>query len=189
MSNHLRVALLILTTLTMIGCDEDERLAAMAERHMARQAEQTRQNSQLHREVAAGSKRLVEADAKSRVEMVVLQREVQAERATVGRQRDALELQRQELAAQRRRDALTAAAISSAAWLLACLLPVAVCWLLLVQRPKPADAGAVADALLDDMIAEQPVLLPRIDQAPSRHTSRDARRLPGVTDPVSDHPH
>ena len=51
--------------LTVIGCDENARLAEMAERHLDRQAEQNRQMAELHRQVADGSRELVAADAKA----------------------------------------------------------------------------------------------------------------------------
>ena len=63
----------------MIGCDKNEnaRLAQMADEHLQRQAEQNRQMSDLHLEVAEGSRRLVEADAKARQEMVAAPRQLQ----------------------------------------------------------------------------------------------------------------
>lgn len=99
--------------LTVIGCDENARLAEMAERHLDRQAEQNRQMAELHRQVADGSRELVAADAKAREELAALQREVQTERAETGRQRDELEKERRSLAAERRQDPIIAAAITS----------------------------------------------------------------------------
>jgi hypothetical protein len=156
------VAALILTA---IGCDEEEnkRLAEMAERHIERQAEQNRQVTELQREVAEGSRRLVEADAQARQEMVTLQREVQAERSEVGRQRDLLEGERRDLAAKRRLDPIVAAAITNIGLLLACLLPLVLCWYLLQRRVEPADDQAVAEVLLEDLVADRPLLLPRTD--------------------------
>jgi hypothetical protein len=151
--------------LTAIGCDEEEnkRLAEMAERHIERQAEQNRQVTELQREVAEGSRRLVEADAQARQEMVTLQREVQAERSEVGWQRDLLEGERRELAAKRRLDPIVAAAITNIGLLLACLLPLVLCWYLLQRRVEPADDQAVAEVLLEDLVADRPLLLPRTD--------------------------
>jgi hypothetical protein len=151
--------------LTAIGCDEDEnkRLAEMAERHLERQAEQSHQVTELQREVAEGSRRLVEADAQARQEMVTLQREVQAERSEVGWQRDLLEGERRELAAKRRLDPIVAAAITNIGLLLACLLPLVLCWYLLQRRVEPADDQAVAEVLLEDLVADRPLLLPRTD--------------------------
>ena len=76
MQPHTRLILLIapMLILTAIGCNEDEnkRLADMAEKNLDRQAEQNRQMSELQHEVAEGTRLLVEADSKSRQEMVAL---------------------------------------------------------------------------------------------------------------------
>lgn len=161
------VVVLIAATLmlTVIGCDEDEnrRLAEMAEKHLERQAEQNQQVVELQREVAEGSRRLVEADAAARQDMVALQREIQEERTEVGRQRDSLENDRRSLAAKRRLDPIVASAITNVGLLLACLLPLVLCWYLLHRRVEPADDTAVAEVLLDDLVAERPLLLPRFD--------------------------
>ncbi len=174
--------------LTAIGCDEDEnkRLAEMAERHLERQAEQSRQVTELQREVAEGSRRLVEADAQARQEMVTLQREVQAERNEVGRQRDVLEGERRELAAKRRLDPIVAAAITNVGLLLACLLPLVLCWYLLTCRVEPADDQAVAEVLLEDLVADRPLLLPRTDgvRAIGLRAERDVSRSPDDSDHV-----
>jgi hypothetical protein len=138
-------------------------MVEMAEKHLDRQAEQGRQMAELQREVAEGSRRLVEADAEARQEMVALQREVQAERNEVGRQRDLLEGERRELAAKRRLDPIIAAAITNAGLLLACLLPLVLCCYLLQRRVEPADDQAVAEILLEDLVTDSPLLLPRSD--------------------------
>ena len=155
----------VLLTMTAIGCHEEEnkRLAEMAERHLERQAEQNRQVTELQHEVAEASRRLVEADAQARQEMVTLQREVQAERGEVGRQRDLLEEERRDLAAQRRLDPIIAAAITNVGLLLICLLPLVLCWYLLHRRMEPVDDQAVAEVLLEDLVTDRPLLLPRCD--------------------------
>lgn len=158
--------------LTAIGCDENEnkRLAEMAERHLDRQSEQNQRMSELQREVAEGSRRLVEADAKARKEMVALQREVQAERSEVGHQRDAMEDERRSLAATRRTDPIIATAITNIGLLAACLLPLVICWYLLHRRIDPADDQAVAEVLLEDLMTDTPLLLPRMeDQRGTAH--------------------
>jgi hypothetical protein len=176
--------------LAAIGCDEDEnkRLAEMAERHLERQSEQSRQVTELQREVAEGSRRLVEADAKSRQEMVALQRDVQVERTEVGRQRDLLEGERRELAAKRRVDPIIAAAITNVGLLLACLLPLAVCWLLLRRREEPADDQAVAHVLLEDLVTDRPLLLPRSEgiRAIGLRDDSGSPRLPDDSEHSSD---
>jgi hypothetical protein len=164
MSIHKLMVTLVVATLilTAMGCDEEEskRLVEMAEKHLDRQAEQNRQMTELQRQVAEGANRLVEADAKAREELVALQRELQADHAAVGRQRDQLEEERRELAAKRRLDPIVAAAITNVGLLLACALPLALCWYLLHPRVQPADDHAVAEILLQDLVTDRPLLLP-----------------------------
>ena len=183
----LTVAMLMLTT---IGCDEEEnkRLAEMAEKHLDRQAEQNRRMSGLQREVAEGSRQLVQADAKARQEMVALQREVQAERSEIGQQRDALEDERRGLAAKRRSDPIIATAITNVGLLAACLLPLVLCWYLLQRRVEPADDQAVCEVLLEDLVANQPLLMPRVEgrRAITYRDEQDAPGLPDHTDPTGE---
>jgi hypothetical protein len=161
----LKSPIVAMLMLAAIGCDEDKntRLAEMAEKHLERQAEQNRRMSELQHEVAEGSRRLVEADAQARKEMVTLQREVQAERSEFGKQRDSLEDERRALASQRRLDPIIAAAITNAGLLAACLLPLVLCWYLLQRRVEPADDQAVAEVLLEDLVTDSPLLLPRTE--------------------------
>ena len=188
--NLILTPIAVMLTLTAIGCNEEEnkRLAEMAERHLERQAEQNRQVTELQREVAEGSRRLVEADAKARQEMVTLQREVQAERNEVGRQRDLLEGERRDLAAKRRLNPVIAAAITNIGLLLACLLPLVLCWYLLQRRVDPADDQAVAEVLLEDLVTDRPLLLPRSEnvRAIGLHASSSDSRSPDDTDPIED---
>ena len=170
MQTDIRLILLIapMLILTAIGCNEDEnkRLADMAEKNLDRQAEQNRQMSELQHEVAQGTRLLVEADAKAREEMLALHRDFQTERAEIGRQRDSLEDERRAIASQRHLAPIIAAAITNTGLLLACLLPLALCWYLLHRRVEPADDGAVAEILLEDLVAERP-LLSRTDNQPA----------------------
>lgn len=149
------IAMLILAN---AGCDENKRLAEQAERHAARQAEQNVRVAEMQRSVAEGAKQLVEADAKARAEIVKLQKGVQAERAEIGRQRDLLEVERREIATDRYLEPLIAAAITQIGLLVACLLPLVICWHLLRRPIEPADDGAVAELLLQDMFSESPLL-------------------------------
>jgi len=148
------------------GCDENEnaRLAGMAEKNLDRQAEQNRQLAAMQREVAEGSRRLVEAGAAARNEMATLQRDAQAERTEIGRQRDMLEEERRELAGSRYLDPVVAAAIHATGLLLACLLPLVLCGYLLQRPVVPADDTAIAELLLHDLIVDQP-LVPRFTGA------------------------
>jgi hypothetical protein len=167
--------------LTTTGCDENEnkRLADMAERNVERQAAQNRQMSELQSEVARGARTLVEADAKARAELVALERDAQAERAEIGRQRDSLEEERRDLATRRWLDPIIAASITNIGLLAACLLPLVLCWYLLHRRVEPADDQAIAEVLLDDLVADRPLLLPPAEDRRSIgiHKVDDVRRL------------
>jgi hypothetical protein len=152
---------LIVAMLTMIivGCNSDKRLAEMAERNMERQAAQNRQVAEMQKEVAEGSRLLVEAEAEARKETLAIQRELQAESAEIGHQRDSLEDDRRRFASQRHSDPIIAAAISTSGVLLACALPLVICWLLLRFGNTPADDQLLNEILLEDLVAT-PRLLP-----------------------------
>ena len=107
----LRVLIIVLAPLATIplgGCDEDERLTRMATEAADRQAAQNQEMSRLNREVAEGTKRLVEANAQTQKELAALQHDLQADQAEIGRQRDLLETERKQVAAARRRDPIIA---------------------------------------------------------------------------------
>lgn len=175
------VPVVVTLMLTMAGCDEDTQLAEMAERHLERQAEQNRQMADLQQEVAEGTRQLVEADARSREEMVALQRDLQADQAAVGQQRDQLEGERKELAAKRRLDPIVAAAITNVGLLAVCALPLVLCWYLLHLRVEPADDQVVAEVLLRDLVSDRPLLLPRMDAGHVIGNGGDAPNLPATS--------
>ncbi|TWU18615.1 hypothetical protein Poly21_07790 [Allorhodopirellula heiligendammensis] len=142
---------MMIVTLSIAGCQEsdDTRLVEMSERHELRQAEQTQQANQLHREFTA------------------MQREVQAERTAIGQQRDLLEVDRRSVASERRFDSLTAAAVINIGLWLACLLPLVIAWLVLRQPQSSADDQAIIDVMLEDLVADKPRLLSQRPKASS----------------------
>jgi hypothetical protein len=183
-----RTIVITLAVLAMMitGCHESEqqRLVEMAERQLDRQAEQSRRMAELQREVAEGSRQLVEADAKAREEIVALQRDIQAERSEIGRQRDTLETERRDLAAKRRLDPIIAAAITNVGMLLGCLLPLVVCWYLLREPPEQASDQEMAALLIEDLVADQPLLLGSIRPRGSEtETDRPKLRLHDTSRP------
>jgi hypothetical protein len=172
--------ILILIAVTITGCSksESERLADMAERHLQRQAEQNRQMSELQHEVAEGSRQLVEADARAREEMVLLQRDIQVERAELDRQRNAIDGERRDLAAKRHLDPIIAAAITNVGLVLTCILPLVLCWYLLRQPPQQAGDQEIADLLIEDLVADQPLLpAPGRQRDVNTHADPPAARL------------
>jgi hypothetical protein len=179
----LLTSMLAVTLLAMLGCSQDDRLARMAQDATERQAEQNREMARLNQEVAENSQRLIEADAESRREVIqlqrdlierdadgreqldALQRETQAavsqERSSVDRQREKLEEERKQIAAQRNRDPIVAAAITGLAVVLACLAPIILAIYLLrtADRHQATDAE-LAELLVQELVADEPLLLP-----------------------------
>jgi len=172
--NHLVILTIVMIT-AVIGCNEDERLARMAQEVTERQAEQNEVIAKVSRESVQASGRLVEAEAKARQELLAMQRELQDQQAEIGRQRDELEKQRCELAGQRRWDSLAAAAITNTGLILACLAPLVLCWYLLRAVRGETDDGVVAEVLIEELASEQPKLLPPF--------AEDRASLPGDRPP------
>ena len=143
------------------GCDDDARLVRMAKEHEARQAEQNLKMAELQKSVAEGSKRLVEADAESRDKLLAMQDNLRADQAAVGQQRDTLEGERREIAQQRNRDPIIAAAIVQFGLFLACLLPLVLAGYLVyaMRHTASQDDAIVTEFLVTDIAAEHPMLL------------------------------
>ncbi len=146
----------------VIGCrSDDARIAEMAQRQADREADQVRQMTQLQQQVAEGSRHLVEADAETRKELTELQRDLRSDQATVGQQRDSLEVERRQIAAERRWDSMVGPAITGAAILIACVLPLVVCAMLLraLHRFEPSNA-VLSEILVEELVSERPRFLP-----------------------------
>jgi len=177
---HLAVAGLALGLLMLCGttsCDPppDERDPRLAE--FARQSveQQARQNEALSRQseavvaqsgkLAEAARQLVDEDARARREMVAAHQQLQdqlgQQRAAVDAQRDRLEQERQQIARQRHRDPLIAAAVQSFGGILACLLPLLVC-LYLLHRLTASDGPdhALGELLIEELTADRPTWLP-----------------------------
>ena len=149
----------------LVGCSSsDQRLIELSERSAARQAEQNQQIARQSREVTETTRALVEADAKARREMIAAQRAlqegVQTERRELDRGHGDLEKDRQSLAAARQREPLIAGAITSAAVLWACLLPVVLAVYLLRVLSQTEPDGALGELLIQEFSSDSPVLLP-----------------------------
>jgi ribosome-binding ATPase YchF (GTP1/OBG family) len=150
------------------GCQsESERVVEVAREAAQRQAEQNRQMTQLQNQVAEGSRQLVEAEAKARAELTALQRDLQQGQAEVDRQRDELEAERRKIASERYWDAILGSSITAAVALLACLLPLVLCWALLRRQSEERDADAtLAEFLVQELVSGHPALLPASPPCP-----------------------
>ncbi len=160
----------------LAGCKSspDERLVEMAKAHEARQAEQSQQMARMQHEVAEGSRTLVEADAKAREELTAMQHELRSDQADIGHQRDQLETERREIATQRNRDPIVAAAITNVGVVVACLLPLLVCVYVLWSAGRRSESdAAVTELLVQELVSERPMLLPS-PRGPALRADREA---------------
>jgi hypothetical protein len=116
---------------------------------------------QLQNQVAEGSRRLVEAEAQARAEMAALQRDLQQSQSEIGRQRDQLETDRRQIAVERYWDAILGNSVTAAAGLIACVLPLLLCWVLLRRPNQDCEANeALAEFLVQELASDHPTLLP-----------------------------
>ncbi len=150
----------------MAGCDESDgeqhrRVAEVAQRGTDRKAEQKREMARLNREVAEGTRRMVEADALARADHVAVHHEIQAERAVLHEGFDALEDERQQIAQQRRTESALGPALGLVSGTLVVSAVIGLCMLLLKesQRSDPSDADVNA-ILIGELVSEYPRLLP-----------------------------
>jgi hypothetical protein len=167
---------LILVLLATIGCSSgDERLVDLSRQSADRQAEQNRLVETNNQQVIDATKRLVEADAQGRKETIELHRQIEADRSGVNQQRDALEQERRQVADQRNRDPIIAESILAAAGLIAAILPLAVCLYLLRGMFHKSDDEAMAEVLIQELVAQRPLLA-----GPERTLLTDNRHEPPI---------
>jgi hypothetical protein len=167
------------------GCGgADDRLVELSERSLARQAEQNQQMARQSTEVAKATRQLVEADAKARQELIMAQTQLQSdlhtERTSLDRQHETLEGERKDLAAQRHQEPIVAAAIVQAATLLACVLPIVLCFFILSALRRETTDGVLEDLLILELTdPRSQLLLERsLPSAPSLPNSSQLPSLP-----------
>jgi hypothetical protein len=163
--------------LVAIGCSSgDERLVELSRQSADRQAEQNRLVETNNRQVIDAADKLVQADAQGRKENVEAHRQIEAERFGINQQRDFLEQERRQIADQRNRDPIVAESIRAVAGLIAAVLPLAVCLALLRGLFHKSDEEALADVLIEELVAQSP-LLGEPDALPSPGEGRDRALL------------
>jgi hypothetical protein len=161
-----------LLLLAMIGgCDDDNenaQVARVARESAAQQAAQNQEMAKLHREVATGTRQLVEADAQARQELILAQQQLAQQQADLAQQQaelaqrhDALDAERRELAEERYRESLLAPVISGIGLLVLCCLPLVLAWYLLQGwRQESTDETAIGNLLVEELVSQRPLLLP-----------------------------
>ena len=137
MSKLLTILLILVALALVSGCDDDKA------------------------QVAEASRQLVEADAKSRTDIVALQRDLQQGQTELGRQRDQLEDDRRGFADQRNRDPIIANTLTTVGTTIACLLPLVLgIYLARGLRDSSQVESTLAEILVDEIATDKPALLP-----------------------------
>jgi hypothetical protein len=156
------IALVILT----IGCDE--RVTEVARESADRQAQQNTVMAALHQEVASGTRSLVKADAQARHELLVVHRDLQAERQRLDTSWNSLESERQQIAARRQTESLLVPLLKLGGGAVLAVVLLAYLWHVLVglRTGDPADVE-FQELLVEQLLTDSPVdtscPLPRLD--------------------------
>jgi hypothetical protein len=144
---------LLIAGSVLSGCDEDKRLAQMAQENAQRQAAQNEEMARLNREVAEGSKRLVEASAEANDKLLTAQQ-------TLDGQRNQVDGERRSLADERHRESILVPLITTVGTLLVCGLPLVLCWFLLHGLRRSGEEADISQLLAEELVSEQPTFLP-----------------------------
>jgi len=177
-------ALVFLGTISLLvlGCErDDEKVAKVAREAAERQARQNEQMAKLQEHVAKGTQQLVENATKSQNELTKLQRDLRDDQAKVSVQRDALEVERQQIATERWRDPIVAQTLLIAGGCIVALAPLLLAGYAFRVVETSRDDSLVASALIEDLASDAPRICvsPRLPQLPSREVRID----PEPTDP------
>jgi hypothetical protein len=159
--------MMIMTLLLATGCGDsrDERYRRLAEHALHEQAQQNKRLAEQSKQIVDASQRLVEGDAEARRDLLEAQKqltsELHSERAGIDRQREEMEQERRNIAAQRHRDPVIARAIGAVGLTLACLLPLLLAaFVIRAVNQDGDDSAELGKLLVMEMTAEQPLLLP-----------------------------
>ena len=121
------------------------------------------------RETAESQRRMVESVEKSRQDLVGLHKDLEHQRTTIDQER-------RNLADERYRESLLAPVLTSIGLLLVTALPLVLCWYLLqTLKNSPTDEAAVTQLLVQDLVADRPILLPSTS---AYEPSGSRRRVP-----------
>ena len=189
------MCVLLMFTLVIIGCGKppdlrDQRLAEFARESMTEQRQQNDRMAEQSVAVVAGSRQLAEAaqelvlqDATARRELLAAQTELTSQlhdqRSRVDAGRDQLEQERRQIATQRTRDPLLAAAIYDVGLVLVSVLPLLVCLYVIRQmQVQEPDHAAVAEMLVLELTSQQPRFLQALAwQSETAEPHHDPRML------------
>ena len=154
MTQVLKTTIPLATVLLLAtGCgSRDHRLTRMAEQ----QAALNREMVKLNRDVVQGMTRLTQENAEFRKEALAIQKQLHGQRTELIKKQEALDEERRRFD---QHDPLVAKAVTHIGITLACLLPLGFCWYLLRQPSDQQLEPAVNELLLQDLVADRPVLI------------------------------
>ena len=169
------ITVIVLAGLFLSGCDDNERVARVSQEAVARQAEQNKEMAQQNQRISEATKELVQADAQAQKEQSAMHKDLRADQAEVGKQRDKLEAERKQIAVERKWDQLLAPAIEDLGVFLVIAAIIGFCWYLLMGlRHETVTDQAVGELLIQEIVAENPILLPPV------HSSQPALEHPRI---------
>ena len=126
------------------GCESDsDRVARVSQDAAARQAEQNKEMA-----------RLVESQQG-------LQQGIETQHQHLDDERSALDAERRAIATERVRDPIIANALIAAAMLVACALPIVLCFFVLRTVHRPEADAALGELLIQELASDDSVLLPQ----------------------------
>lgn len=153
-----KLNLMLTTMLLALGCDD--RATRVALEAVDQQARQNLAMKEVNERVTKGTTDLVAADAASRRELMLVHRELQAERKQLNTQWNDLELRRRELADIRRRESLLLPLAQATGGFLLVAAVLGFCWfaILSVQMPRDNDSK-LEEILIEEVVGRTPRLL------------------------------
>jgi hypothetical protein len=92
--------------------------------------------------------------------MAAIQKGIEVQQAEIGRQRDQLEVERRDIAKARAWDSLLAQSVPALRVLIACLVPLALCWQILRLVHREKDDPLLTEVLIGELDSPQSPLLP-----------------------------
>lgn len=162
-TNSCNVLLALCGLSLLVGCDEEDRhkqVAEVAIQAAERQAQQNTEMARLNREVAEGTRRMVEADAEARKEIIAVHQEIQSERASLSDGFETLEAERKQMAQERRTESILVPAARTIGVALVAVVVVGFCvFVLFGLRRADASDAELNELLIHDLVSEHPRLL------------------------------
>jgi hypothetical protein len=173
--------MVIVATLMITGCDDT---ALTVSREAAdRQAGQNREMVRLNREVAAGTRLLVEGEARARQQQTQAHQNLHQERQQVADGWNQLEDERQHMAASRRTESMLATMFQGGTIAISAVLALLIAWLTLNGLRGSDDSAQEACQLLagELLSLETRLLNDASGSPPSLPSPQESDELPGNT--------